>query len=165
MAISKLVKLLECNNSLIFGFKFVYLYKLSRMVMLTHILSLLYITSANFIHTMTRKESIGTCTYAKFNPDYCCSLLLLYSTLLNTSVTRMWRSWFDCGDAWKHIFSWSYLSLYSCLTKMFCSGYIFQYIFNPKRVIGKQCRPRSDAAECGIWSGSPLFANILAIFL
>ena len=28
-----------------------------------------------------------------------------------------------------------------------------------KRVIGKQCRPRSDAAECGICSGSPLFAN------
>ena len=30
----------------------------------------------------------------------------------------------------------------------------------PKRVTGKQCRPRSDAAECGVWSGSPLFANI-----
>ena len=28
----------------------------------------------------------------------------------------------------------------------------------PKRVTGKQCRPRSDAAECGIWSGSTLFA-------
>ena len=25
--------------------------------------------------------------------------------------------------------------------------------------IGKQCRPRSDAAERGIWSGSSLFAN------
>ena len=24
--------------------------------------------------------------------------------------------------------------------------------------IGKQCRPRSDAAECGIWSGPALFA-------
>ena len=34
-----------------------------------------------------------------------------------------------------------------------------------KRVIGKQWRPRSDAAECGICSGSPLFANSLAIFL
>ena len=34
-----------------------------------------------------------------------------------------------------------------------------------KRVIGKQCRPRSDTAECGIWSGSPMFANSLAIFL
>ena len=29
-----------------------------------------------------------------------------------------------------------------------------------KRDIGKQCRPRSDAAECGIWSGSTLFALI-----
>ena len=29
----------------------------------------------------------------------------------------------------------------------------------PKRVIGKQCRPRSDAAECSILSGSPLFAK------
>ena len=34
-----------------------------------------------------------------------------------------------------------------------------------KRVIGKQCRPRSDATECSVWSGSPLFANSLAIFL
>ena len=25
-------------------------------------------------------------------------------------------------------------------------------------VIGKQCKPRPDAAECGIWSGSPMFA-------
>ena len=24
---------------------------------------------------------------------------------------------------------------------------------------GKQCRPRSDATECGVWSGSPQFAN------
>ena len=35
----------------------------------------------------------------------------------------------------------------------------------PKRVIGKQCISRSDAAECGIWSGSPLFANSSTIFL
>ena len=34
-----------------------------------------------------------------------------------------------------------------------------------KRVIDKQCRPRSDAAERGIWSGSPLFAKSLAIIL
>ena len=32
----------------------------------------------------------------------------------------------------------------------------------PKRVIGKQSRPIS---ECGVWSGSLLFANSLAIFL
>ena len=34
-------------------------------------------------------------------------------------------------------------------------------------VIGKQCRPRLDATECGIWSRSPLFvfANSSAIFL
>ena len=35
----------------------------------------------------------------------------------------------------------------------------------PKRVIGKQCRPISDITECGVQSGSPLFANRLAIFL
>ena len=34
-----------------------------------------------------------------------------------------------------------------------------------KRVTGKQHRPWSDAAECGVWSGSPLFAKSLAIFL
>ena len=30
-----------------------------------------------------------------------------------------------------------------------------------KRDIGKQCGPRSDATECGIWSGSTLFASRL----
>ena len=35
----------------------------------------------------------------------------------------------------------------------------------PKRVIGKQCRSRSDTVERGIWLGSPLFANSLAVFL
>ena len=34
-----------------------------------------------------------------------------------------------------------------------------------KREISKQCRPRSDAAERGVCSGSPLFANGLAISL
>ena len=32
-------------------------------------------------------------------------------------------------------------------------------------IIGKQCRPRSDTAECGFRSGSPLFANSSTIFL
>ena len=35
----------------------------------------------------------------------------------------------------------------------------------PKRVIGKQCRPRSDTAKRGVWSRSPVFANSLAIVL
>ena len=35
----------------------------------------------------------------------------------------------------------------------------------PKSVFSKQCKPRSDAAECGIWSGSPLFANSSTILL
>ena len=35
----------------------------------------------------------------------------------------------------------------------------------PKEIFGKQCRPRSDAAECDVSSGSPLFANSSAIFL
>ena len=33
----------------------------------------------------------------------------------------------------------------------------------PKRVTGKQCRPRSDTAECHVWS--PLFSNSSTIFL
>ena len=43
-------------------------------------------------------------------------------------------------------------------------GKIRQNILNPvlpethKRVIGKQCRPKSDATYCGIWSGSTVFA-------
>ena len=35
----------------------------------------------------------------------------------------------------------------------------------PKRVTGKQCRPRSEAAERGIWSGSLMLANSSTIFL
>ena len=38
----------------------------------------------------------------------------------------------------------------------------------PKKIISTQCRPRSDAAECGIWSVSALFAlfaNSSTIFL
>ena len=35
----------------------------------------------------------------------------------------------------------------------------------PKHVTGKQSRPRSDATECCIWSGSPLFADSSTIFL
>ena len=35
----------------------------------------------------------------------------------------------------------------------------------PKRVTDKQSRPRSDAAEYGIWWVSPLFPNRFAIFL
>ena len=35
----------------------------------------------------------------------------------------------------------------------------------PKKGISKEWRPKSDAAECGIWSGSPLFANPSAIYL
>ena len=33
-----------------------------------------------------------------------------------------------------------------------------------KRDIGKQCRPRSDAAERGVWSGSTLFVITLESF-
>ena len=45
-------------------------------------------------------------------------------------------------------------------------AYARKHVFmTPKRVIGEQCKPRSDAMESGIWSGSPLFANGLAIFL
>ena len=33
------------------------------------------------------------------------------------------------------------------------------YLETRKRVIGKQCRPRSDTISCGILSGSTLFPN------
>ena len=34
-----------------------------------------------------------------------------------------------------------------------------------KRITCKQCRPISDAAECGIWSGSTLFTSYIGIFI
>ena len=42
-------------------------------------------------------------------------------------------------------------SIYHCLTHISLVSHFWD--------IGKQCRPRSDAAECGVWSGSSLFAN------
>ena len=33
-----------------------------------------------------------------------------------------------------------------------------------KTYLSKQCRPRSDAAECGVCSGSTLFATLPAVF-
>ena len=42
-----------------------------------------------------------------------------------------------------------------------CTAFVFLLlcILSPKRGIGKQCRPWSDAAERGVWSGSTLFAS------
>ena len=40
---------------------------------------------------------------------------------------------------------------------------LYMYTGDPKRVIGKQCRPRSNAIERGVWSGSPLSVFSLEI--
>ena len=36
---------------------------------------------------------------------------------------------------------------------------------NPKNswINGEQCRPKSDAAFCGVWSGSALFAQVVCL--
>ena len=51
----------------------------------------------------------------------------------------------------------------SCITRF--SRLTHCCLETPKRAIGKQCRPRIDAAERGVWSGSPLFAKSATIFL
>ena len=51
-----------------------------------------------------------------------------------------------------------WIMVLSCFHFTHCS------LETPKRVVGKLCRPRSDAAEGGIWSGFPLFANSSTIF-
>ena len=58
-------------------------------------------------------------------------------------------------------------SLYLCLIRELSANKQLNPLYSgdPKRVIGKQCTPRSDAAERCIWSGSPLFANSSTIFL
>ena len=66
----------------------------------------------------------------------------------------------------KKVFMWIHL-LSTSLSVLENSGKFFYYFIQivcggnvthcsrktRKRVIGKQCRPRSDAAECGFWSG------------
>ena len=36
-------------------------------------------------------------------------------------------------------------------------------MYSDRKTLSKQCRPRSDAAERGVWSGSRLFATHSAI--
>ena len=60
----------------------------------------------------------------------------------------------------KHLSKCRLLKFYpACIALTHCS------LETSKRVIGKQCRPRSDATECGIKSGSPLFADSSVSFL
>ena len=70
----------------------------------------------------------------------------------------------------------AYLTVHFSSFRLHKLGYPLYQLFNPAnetylircslealtRAIGKQCRPRS---ECGICSGSPLFANTSTIFL
>ena len=73
------------------------------------------------------------------------------------------------GD-WTHdllIISWTHMQLsqWGWQTVLWSPALINCSLETPKRVIGKQCRPRSDATECNVCSGSPLFANSSSIFL
>ena len=53
---------------------------------------------------------------------------------------------------------------YHCLNlKFFIRTTDLPQVFRQKG-LGKQCRPRSDAIECGIWSGSTPFATQLVVF-
>ena len=90
---------------------------------------------------------------------------------------RLGETWLDFSG-WMHV-----LSTYSSRSFLFRTVFVIfdQSIWwvliriatilthcsleTPKKVFGKQCRPRSEAAEHGVWSGSPLFANSATIFL
>ena len=66
-------------------------------------------------------------------------------------------SCFICSSSWCH-----YKAIFCDCDSPRTSSILFLThcsLETPKRVIGKQCRPRSDAAECGVWSASALFAN------
>ena len=93
------------------------------------------------------------------------NLLKIWISILLSVVDVSKKNWLvansldpdqiSCG-----IWSWSTLFAQACqLCLTHCSRE------TPKRVIDKQCRPRSDVAKRGVWLGSPLFANSLAIFL
>ena len=69
-------------------------------------------------------------------------------------------------------------SNYPCLKQIFMAPKMFEplrfdcnltlthfSLETPQKLIGKQCRPRSDAAECSVCSRSTLFANSFTIFL
>ena len=62
---------------------------------------------------------------------------------------------------WKHS---NFLKPLFCEYIVMTNGFTLTHLClaSHERDIGKQCRPRSDAAECSIWSGSVLFALDIA---
>ena len=94
----------------------------------------------------------------------------IYFTVSNDSVRGQWRPWADCADI--HADFGPLVSIYRIypirtqqlltilLLKLEKSLFLYQLMcLKYWWTIGKKCRPWSDAAFCGVWSGSTLFAQ------
>ena len=95
----------------------------------------------------------------------------LIFAILNFSGAYLWKYKRESNETC-YLHDTTFASNCNCYTtQAYYTSAGFDLFFNPfiwethKRVIGKQGRPRSDAAEHGFWSRSPLFENGLAIFL
>ena len=89
----------------------------------------------------------SSCTYAQYHLGLCSPFI--HSEVSNDFVSGKWRSWSDCADTRRHIFTWhgpyDYMSEKTFADRVYK---IYQYGLThcspdtPKRVIGKQCKPR-----------------------
>ena len=136
------------------------------------------------LRTCSKCRFRSSCECAKYHSSLCSQFI--HSVVSNDSVSRQWWPWSDCRFAQLDLglhclhmpedtFSHGMAHIVNICIKIFITHPLNIHTQNirlthcsrdtRKRVLGKQYRPRSDAAEHGIWSGSLLFANSLAIFL
>ena len=109
----------------------------------------------------------SACASAQSDQCLCCSLPRQNDTsslyIRNFKILAGLCSWADqfasclVGDSRRHIFSWhgsNIIWIWISNEKFFMSH---SYLACEKWDLDKQCRPRSDTAECGICTRSPLF--------
>ena len=76
---------------------------------------------------------------------------------MHWSLWDLWRSRITF-DPWLY---WDTLSTYHTCPKTKNSPFYYPLMYLKYYFMyGKQCRPWSDAAFCGIWSGTTLFAKV-----
>ena len=101
-------------------------------------LQVYYFSTLIYFHTISRRAAkalvrLGGCTVSPEPSLKTCAI----GTRISSAGTNT-------------VYVLRFLLLGRCLTHIRLASFLWD--------IGKQCRPRSDATECGVRSGSPLFS-------
>ena len=107
-------------------------------------------------------------TVVHIRNNYICvwvSLVEFYIRANNTKSSQLKKNCKEKSIQFDCVFWYRIEVIHVKWQERYFSQIIHWRLETPKRETGKQCRLRSDATECGIWSASPLFANSSNIFL